>query len=74
MLIVDAVLETFDAADFVQWPVAEMPARRLLALSGRLSPREVGSALATLADHHSDSSDRDGTVAGRKPIRPQGRP
>ncbi|KPC58531.1 hypothetical protein [Streptomyces chattanoogensis] len=62
MLIVDAVLETFDAAEFVQWPVADVPAHRLLALSGRLSPLEVGVAMATLADYNSDSSDRDGAV------------
>ncbi|MFD7630767.1 hypothetical protein ACFV7Q_32895 [Streptomyces sp. NPDC059851] len=54
----DAVLETYVAADFALWPVADAPADRLLALSGQLSPREVGTAMAILTDYdegHDDS-------------------
>ncbi|GAB2923121.1 hypothetical protein [Streptomyces mayteni] len=48
MLIVDAVLETVDTADFSLWEVADVPPFRLLPLSGRMSPLEVGTALASL--------------------------
>lgn len=52
MLITDAVLETYEAADFALWPIADSPADRLLALSGQLSPREVGTAIAILTNYN----------------------
>ena len=52
MLIVDAVLETYVAADFALWPVAESPPDRLLALSGELSSRELGTAMAVLTSYN----------------------
>ncbi|MFF3686565.1 hypothetical protein [Streptomyces sp. NPDC002187] len=58
MLIVEAVLETFDVAEFTLWPVADLPAYRFLALSGRLSPKEIGTAMASLAVYSSEDSDR----------------
>ncbi|MEU3923081.1 hypothetical protein [Streptomyces sp. NPDC029004] len=57
MLIVEAVVETFDTAEFTLWPVADLPAYRLLALSGQLSPK-VGTAKASLAAYSSEDSDR----------------
>ncbi|WP_432101201.1 hypothetical protein [Streptomyces sp. WAC 04229] len=48
MLIMEAVLETYDATDFALWPVADSPADHLLALSGRLSVREIGTSMAVL--------------------------
>ncbi|WP_369252002.1 hypothetical protein [Streptomyces sp. R41] len=48
----DAVLETYEAADFTLWPTAAPPADRLLVLSGDLSPLEVGTAMAVLAGYN----------------------
>ncbi|GAA2460250.1 hypothetical protein GCM10010405_50710 [Streptomyces macrosporus] len=53
----DAVLETVDTADFSLWPVAGLPPHRLLALSPHMTPLEVGTALATLADYNSRTPD-----------------
>ncbi|MBQ0891449.1 hypothetical protein KBZ94_42315, partial [Streptomyces sp. RM72] len=52
MLIMEAVLETCDATDFVLWPVADSPADHLLALSGRLSAREIGTSMAVLISYN----------------------
>ncbi|MEU0593704.1 hypothetical protein [Streptomyces ardesiacus] len=48
MLIMEAALETYDATDFALWPVADSPPDHLLALSGRLSVREIGTFMAVL--------------------------
>ncbi|WP_329393718.1 hypothetical protein OHA45_07110 [Streptomyces lydicus] len=63
MLIVDAVVETVATADFSLWPVAPPPPDRLLALSHRMSPAEVGTALATLVDYNSRPSTDERPVA-----------
>ncbi|GGN89101.1 hypothetical protein GCM10011579_083520 [Streptomyces albiflavescens] len=52
MLIMEPVLETYEAADFTLWPTADQPADRLLVLSGDLSPLEVGTAMAVLAGYN----------------------
>ena len=57
VLIMDAVLETYEAADFALWPVADPPAERLLTLSGDLSPLEVGTAVAALACYNDDAGE-----------------
>ncbi|MFI9051972.1 hypothetical protein [Streptomyces sp. NPDC053427] len=62
MLIVDAVLETVDTADFSFWPVADLPPYRPLALSPRMSLLELGTALATLTDYNSRASGDDRPV------------
>ncbi|MEV2232564.1 hypothetical protein AB0H69_28900 [Streptomyces phaeochromogenes] len=54
----DAVLETYVAADFDLWPVADPPPSRLLALSGELSSREVGTAMAVLTDYNKGQRER----------------
>lgn len=55
----DAVLETYDVTDFSLWPVADSPANHLLALSGRLSVREIGTVMAVLTSYNkSDEEDR----------------
>ncbi|WP_406327309.1 hypothetical protein [Streptomyces sp. NBC_00203] len=59
VLIMDAVLETYEATDFTLWPTAEQPADRLLALSGDLSPLEVGTAMAVLAGYNQTQHTRD---------------
>ncbi|MFF7603349.1 tetraspanin family protein [Streptomyces mirabilis] len=59
MLIVNAVLETPDTVGFSFWPVADLPPYQFMALSGSMSPLEVGSALAMLTDYNSRSSDDD---------------
>ncbi|MBC2875481.1 MULTISPECIES: hypothetical protein [Streptomyces] len=59
MLIVDVVLETADTTGFTLWPVAALPPYRPLALSGRMTPDEVGSAVAALARHTVGASDDD---------------
>ncbi|MGX8904481.1 hypothetical protein ACR820_04255 [Streptomyces netropsis] len=48
----DAVLETYDSADFTLWPVADPSAGAALPLSGRLSPLEVGTAIAVWAGYN----------------------
>lgn len=62
VLNVHAVLETSDTTDFPLWPVADLPPWRFMALSGRMSPLEVGTALATLADYNSRAGDDDRPV------------
>ncbi|MFD8542072.1 hypothetical protein [Streptomyces rubrogriseus] len=52
MLIMEAVLETYGATDFALWPVADSPADHLLALSGRLSVREIGTSMAVLTSYN----------------------
>ncbi|WP_327176581.1 hypothetical protein OG599_15585 [Streptomyces sp. NBC_01335] len=59
MLIAQAVLETSNTADFSLWPVADLPPYRFMALSGRISSLEVGSALAILADYNAQADDDD---------------
>ncbi|MET7980889.1 hypothetical protein ABZW44_49715 [Streptomyces mirabilis] len=59
MLIVNAVLETPDTVDFSFWPVADLPPYQFIALSSSMSPLEVGSALAMLADYNSRAGDDD---------------
>ncbi|WP_458248501.1 hypothetical protein [Streptomyces sp. MAI_2237] len=59
MLIVNTVLETPDAADFSLWPVADLPPYHFMALSGTMSPLEVGSALAQLVDYNTLTGDDD---------------
>ncbi|MGW5738456.1 MULTISPECIES: hypothetical protein [Streptomyces] len=51
MLIMDAILETHGAEGFVLWGVAEPSEERLLRLSGDLSERQVGTAMAVLAEY-----------------------
>ncbi|MFK0046116.1 hypothetical protein ACIQU4_18790 [Streptomyces sp. NPDC090741] len=58
MLIMDAVLETYKATDFTLWPIAEPSANRLLPLSGQLSSREVGTAMAILTEYNGSSRRR----------------
>ncbi|QQM38810.1 hypothetical protein [Streptomyces liliifuscus] len=58
MLIVDAVLETYVAADFALWPLADSPPDRLLALSGELSSRELGTAMAVLTTYNKGQRQR----------------
>ncbi|MDQ1038863.1 hypothetical protein QFZ75_005279 [Streptomyces sp. V3I8] len=54
MLIMDAVVETYDIAEFGPGPTATPHADHLLALSGQMSPGEVGTAMAVLAGYHHD--------------------
>ncbi|MFJ9033503.1 hypothetical protein ACIRQP_34365 [Streptomyces sp. NPDC102274] len=57
MLIMDAIVETYDAADFTLWPIAAPTADRLLVLSGQMSQLEVGTAMAVLTSYNHDGSD-----------------
>ncbi|MFD6531254.1 hypothetical protein [Streptomyces sp. NPDC060184] len=59
MLIAQAVLETSNTADFSLWPVADLPPYGFMALSGRMSSLEVGTALAVLADCNARADDDD---------------
>ncbi|MGW7087330.1 hypothetical protein ACWGH2_28070 [Streptomyces sp. NPDC054871] len=52
MLIMDAVLETYEAKGFALWPVSGLPEDRLLRLSGDLSSRQVGTAMAVLVSYN----------------------
>ncbi|WP_411126274.1 hypothetical protein [Streptomyces sp. x-19] len=64
MLIVNAVLETPGIVDFSFWPVADLPPYQFMALSGSMSPLEVGSALAMLADCNSRAGAGDRPLSG----------
>ncbi|MFI0739247.1 hypothetical protein ACH4PU_14315 [Streptomyces sp. NPDC021100] len=63
MLTVDIVLETADTTGFTAWRVAALPPYRPLALTGRMTPDEVGSALAALTRHTLGTSDNDNLPA-----------
>lgn len=52
MVIVDVVMETYDAVDFTAWPIAKPSSDRLLALSGRMSPADVGTAMAVIFSYN----------------------
>ncbi|MEU9955332.1 hypothetical protein [Streptomyces sp. NPDC050982] len=54
----DAVLETYVASDFALWPLADSPPDRLLALSGELSSRELGTAMAVLTTYNKGQRQR----------------
>lgn len=57
MILIHAVLETAALPDFSFWPVAEQPPYSLMPLSGALSPDQIGTAIATLADYNSSRAD-----------------
>ncbi|MFI0898750.1 hypothetical protein [Streptomyces sp. NPDC020983] len=59
MLIVEAVLETPEAAGFSLWPVAGLPPYTFAPVSARMPPPEVGGALAMLADYNARAGDGD---------------
>ncbi len=48
MIVLDAVLETRDTADFTAWPAADLGDDDVLVLSGRMTPIEVGTAMAVI--------------------------
>lgn len=52
MVIVEAVLETYDAVDFTAWPITEPSSDRLLVLSDRMSPADVGTAMAVIFSYN----------------------
>ncbi|MFI2235216.1 hypothetical protein [Streptomyces chrestomyceticus] len=56
MLIMDAVMETYDTVDFARWPAAAPSEGRLLVLSGEMSLRQVGTAMAVLTSGHEDDA------------------
>ncbi|MFF8914729.1 hypothetical protein ACF08M_15770 [Streptomyces sp. NPDC015032] len=58
MLIMDAVLETCDATDFALWPIADPPPNHFLPLSGELSAREIGTAMAVLTSYNKTDHER----------------
>ncbi|WP_434587436.1 hypothetical protein [Streptomyces sp. A5-4] len=58
MLILNAVLERYHPKDFSLWPVADLSVGGMLPLSGRLSPREVGTAMAILTNYNKGSRHR----------------
>lgn len=60
----DAVLETYEARDFALWPVSEPVEDRLLSLSGGLSPRQVGTAMAVLTSYNKGRRTRGERNAG----------
>ncbi|GAA0428792.1 hypothetical protein Acor_70960 [Acrocarpospora corrugata] len=57
MVIVDVVLETYDAVGFTAWPIAEPSADRLLALSGQMSWAEIGTAMAVIFSYNHISAE-----------------
>lgn len=64
VLIIDAVMETYDAVDFARWPAAAPSEDRLLVLSGEMSLRQVGTAMAVLTSGHDDGHEAPASAAG----------
>ncbi|MFJ6465723.1 hypothetical protein ACIQM0_32645 [Streptomyces sp. NPDC091387] len=62
MLIVEAVLETADAANPVPWPVTALPPCTFLALSGHMPESDAGAAMALLTDWFATDPDDSGRV------------
>ncbi|MER6509179.1 hypothetical protein ABT158_20305 [Nonomuraea sp. NPDC001636] len=52
MVIIEVVLETHDAVDFTAWPINERSNDRFLALSGRMSLADVGTAMAVIFSYN----------------------
>jgi hypothetical protein len=48
VLVLDPVLKTRTTAGFAAWPVAEVGDDEILVLSGRMTPLEVGTAMAVI--------------------------
>jgi hypothetical protein len=57
MVIVEVVLETYEAVGFTAWPIAEPSSDRFLALSGQMSLAEVGTAMAVILSYNGLSVD-----------------
>jgi len=49
VIIIEPVIETFDAKGFTVWPVGVHPGSEGLALSGELAPVDVGTVMAVIA-------------------------
>ncbi|WP_326645222.1 hypothetical protein OG884_12485 [Streptosporangium sp. NBC_01755] len=52
MVIVEVVLETHEAVGFTAWPIAEPTGDWFLVLSDRMSPAEVGTAMAVILSYN----------------------
>jgi len=52
MITVDVVLEVEPLDDFTAWPISDLSGRRYLALSGAMTPLEVGTAIAVILDYN----------------------
>ncbi len=50
VILMQPVLETYAADDFVLWPVSEHEPYGFLVLNGKLTPMEVGTAVMRIAD------------------------
>ncbi|MEV0371778.1 hypothetical protein AB0I10_18430 [Streptomyces sp. NPDC050636] len=59
----EPVLETSDTSGFAPWPVADLPAYDMLALSGELSSLEVGTAMAALVGDQAGTDDAGSAAA-----------
>lgn len=57
VISIDVVLETDDAVGFSAWPIAPPSSDRLLVLSHRMSPAEVGTAIAVVFSYNHFSTD-----------------
>lgn len=51
VIVAEAVLETGYLTEFTAWPTAAPPGDHLLVLSGRMSPAEVGTAVAAIFEY-----------------------
>lgn len=55
MIIIEPVIETFDARDFTAWPVSLPAGSWHLVLCGELAPDDVGTAMAVIASYNHGS-------------------
>jgi hypothetical protein len=67
VIIVEPVIETSEARGFTAWPVSARPGPEGLALSGKLTQADIGTAMAVIAvynhDHMSPPGEEDDQLA-----------
>lgn len=60
VIIIEPVIETFEARDFTAWQVSLPADSQYLALSGELTPAGVGTAMAVIVAYNEDTLEEDG--------------
>ncbi len=50
VIIIEPIIETWDARGFTAWPVSARPGAENLVLSGELTPADIGTVIAVIAD------------------------
>lgn len=64
----DAVVESAGALGGAPWPVADVPAFGWVVVSGRMTPAEVGTVLATMAEYEGLLGDEEGAAVDTRAV------